>query len=90
MPNQRELLLMYLQGTDVVSYTANRKTGGVASTTYWKYNRNRHFQYGANRDGVLFLSDANVYGTNYSGYPIVRCVRDMYSVAPPMRVNPNQ
>lgn len=90
MPNQRELLLMYLQGTDVVSYTVNRTTGGVASTTYWRYNAKRHFQYGANRGGVLFLSSADVYGTSYSGYPIVRCVRDMYSVNPPIRVNPNQ
>ncbi|MBQ2858594.1 MAG: DUF4906 domain-containing protein [Bacteroidaceae bacterium] len=80
MPNQREVLLMYLQGEDVVSYASGQREGGVASATYWKYNKNRHFQFGTERDGVLFLGDANNYGTSYSGYPVIRCVRDVKSV----------
>lgn len=95
MPNQRELTLMYLNGRDVVYYKNGNKSGGVATPTHWKYNKDRHFQFGVNNNvEYLFLNDDNYYGVATTdggrGYSIVRCVRDMFSVNPPIRVNPNQ
>lgn len=71
-PNQRELMLMYIQSKD---FTRDSRTGTL-SRTEWKYDKERKFGVSVDQNNP---SNVNLYLTNSNdnGAYYIRCVRDV-------------
>lgn len=80
MPNQRELLIIYNEGSQNVVYTEGNSKYGMYSSTYWLYSdpkyagANQERTFAINAEYGNYFLDGN-RNTNYGS--ILRCVRDV-------------
>ena len=79
-PNQRELLIIFNEGSQEVVYTESQKAYGMYSSTYWLYSDAKYAGSGNERTFAINAAYGNLFldgkrNTNYGS--ILRCVRDV-------------